>query len=296
MAARVAQEYGCEISRWVGYRIGKKLAKDPKECNKVSSETRIQFVTEGLLLVTLRRVSNANEYDCLIIDEAHERGKDTDLLMAHCKRILAENTRHNLFKVIIMSASIDASKFSTYFEGAPVLMCEGRTFPVKVIYRQSPQGDKSVFSSSFEYEEMVDHAVNVLFTEIVKDEEEGDVLIFLPGKSDIHSCLKKIKKRLGEMNRNTLESEIVPSFVELSGYPLYAGMTTEDQDAATDPIARSPLDWKTENSSSEILSDDESFDSDIKETLDIEDEHLITSNRRNDHAGGHTHLNKREPN
>ena len=293
VAARVAQEYGCEISRWVGYRIGKKLAKDPKECNKVSSETRIQFVTEGLLLVTLRRVSNANEYDCLIIDEAHERGKDTDLLMAHCKRIVAENTRHNLFKVIIMSASIDASKFSTYFEGAPVLMCEGRTFPVKVIYRQSPQGDKSVFSSSFEYEEMVDHAVNVLFTEIVKDEEEGDVLIFLPGKSDIHSCLKKIKKRLGEMNRNTLESEIVPSFVELAGYPLYAGMTTEDQDAATDPIVRSPLDWKTENSSSEILSDDESLDSDIRETLAIEDEHLITSNRRNDHAGDHTHLNKR---
>lgn len=97
--------------------------------NRTSSTTRITFATTGVLLRMLQDSPNLNQVDCVILDEVHERTMDLDLLFIALKRL---RMRRTSFKIILMSATVDASKFSTYFENAPVLAIPGRTFPVKL--------------------------------------------------------------------------------------------------------------------------------------------------------------------
>ena len=127
------------VGGWVGYQIGSagKTGDEMKNCKKVSGDTRIHFVTEGLLLQKLKGARESN-YNCIIIDEAHERGRDTDLLLAHLRDIVKKNSREenkerNL-KVVVMSASINAKQFSRYFNDCPIVNCDGKMHEVTCEY------------------------------------------------------------------------------------------------------------------------------------------------------------------
>ena len=219
-----------EVGGWVGFQIGCKGrdSDERKASKRVSAVTRIEFVTEGLLLQRMKSQRDSTSYDCVIIDEAHERNRETDMLMALLRKML-QNKRCNL-KVVVMSASIDQQQFSEYFGNCPVVRCDGITFPVEINYRalmenvsanlgESSTGnssnneikseiDKDDVISLNEYLELqneqftgengsVEQAVDILFSEI-HPREEGDVLIFLKGKKEIYSVVDHIKRRAEE--------------------------------------------------------------------------------------------------
>ena len=232
-----------EVGGWVGFQIGSRgqSFEERKDSKKISVGTRIEFVTEGLLLQKLKSQKDSIAYDCVIVDEAHERGKDTDFLMALLRKIVID-AKCNL-KVVVMSASINKRQFSDYFGKCPVIECKGKKFKVEKIYR--PLNGKSFVPTSSEdslsrdiektnncdksrteefcdieravktpncsslcinenkddQNEMltgknnrVNYAVNILFTE-VHPGEKGDVLIFLPGKNEIHDAVDQIQQR-----------------------------------------------------------------------------------------------------
>lgn len=97
--------------------------------SKISNATRVTFVTTGVLLRMLQESPNLEHLDCLILDEVHERTMDLDLLFIALKRL---RKRRASLKIVLMSATVDATKFSSYFDNAPILNIPGRTFPVQV--------------------------------------------------------------------------------------------------------------------------------------------------------------------
>lgn len=99
--------------------------------SKVSSTTRITYVTTGVLVRMLESSNNLEETDILILDEVHERTMDLDLLFIAIRRLLK---RRKDLKVVLMSATVDADKFSEYFDAAPILLVPGRSFPVDTRY------------------------------------------------------------------------------------------------------------------------------------------------------------------
>ena len=152
VANRLAELSGQEVGKKVGYKIHLE--------NKVCAETRLEVVTEAILVRQLQSDPALEEYNVVVLDEFHERSVNTDLALAFLKE--AMQLRDDLF-VIIMSATIDTEKLQNYC-GAPVLKIPGRQFPVEIIYKPG----KSV--------------VEVVETVL---EEPGNILVFLPGISDI---------------------------------------------------------------------------------------------------------------
>ncbi|EHY57438.1 hypothetical protein HRR90_001375 [Exophiala dermatitidis] len=127
LARRVSQELGearndlGTARSLVGYAIRLE--------SKTSNTTRITYATTGVLLRMLEESPDLDELDFLILDEVHERTMDLDLLFIALKKL---QKRRSTLKIVLMSATVDAKKFSDYFGGAPVLDLPGRTFPVEV--------------------------------------------------------------------------------------------------------------------------------------------------------------------
>lgn len=127
LARRVSQELG-EARNDIGTArslVGYAIRME----SKTSSTTRITYATTGVLLRMLEESSDLDELDYLILDEVHERTMDLDLLFIALRKL---QQRRKTLKIILMSATVDARKFSDYFGGAPVLDLPGRTFPVEV--------------------------------------------------------------------------------------------------------------------------------------------------------------------
>src|SRR5210317_1212013 len=123
VADRVAQELGAASSFLVGHKI--------RFQDKTTKNTRIKFMTDGILLAETRSDHGLYAYDTLIIDEAHERSLNIDFLLGYAKQLLTK--RKNL-KIIITSATIDTEKFAAHFNKAPIIEVSGRTYPVEVRY------------------------------------------------------------------------------------------------------------------------------------------------------------------
>lgn len=124
VAARLADELNCELGQSVGFQI--------RFGDQTSDQTLIKVMTDGILLAETQTDRFLEQYDTLIIDEAHERSLNIDFLLGYIKRILPK--RPDL-KVIITSATIDLERFSNHFSKAPVVEVSGRTYPVEVRYR-----------------------------------------------------------------------------------------------------------------------------------------------------------------
>ncbi len=123
VAGRIAQELGTEVGDLVGYQV--------RFTDRVSENTAIKLMTDGILLAEMQHDRLLRKYDTLIIDEAHERSLNIDFLLGYLKRILPQ--RPDL-KVIVTSATIDVDSFSRHFNDAPVIEVSGRTFPVETLY------------------------------------------------------------------------------------------------------------------------------------------------------------------
>ncbi|MCA9085640.1 MAG: ATP-dependent RNA helicase HrpA [Planctomycetaceae bacterium] len=218
IATRLAEELGCQAGKQVGYRI---------RFNDVSGpETLIRLMTDGILLAETQSDRFLDQYDTIIIDEAHERSLNIDFLLGYLKRLLP---RRRDLRLIITSATIDAQRFADHFatpeHPVPVLLVEGRTYPVELRYR--PFGDSDQSSSFSEsganrpaagndgnerdWLDAVSDAVDELA--II---DSGHILVFLPTERDIREADRRLSGRRYPGDNSQFPTEIVPLFGRLS--------------------------------------------------------------------------------
>lgn len=189
VAGRIAQELGTELGDLVGYQV--------RFTDRVSENTAIKLMTDGILLAEMQRDRLLRKYDTLIIDEAHERSLNIDFLLGYLKRILP---RRPDLKLIVTSATIDVESFSRHFKDAPIIEVSGRTFPVETLYLGREQGQ--------------DEGVETQIVALVEDIDagrfgaRGDILVFLPGERDIRELAKGL--------RHGTEADILPLYARLS--------------------------------------------------------------------------------
>jgi pre-mRNA-splicing factor ATP-dependent RNA helicase DHX38/PRP16 len=120
VAKRVSEEMSCELGKAVGYSIRF------EDCT--SKETKIKYMTDGVLLRESLLDSELNQYSAIVMDEAHERSLNTDVLFGILRKV-AQSRRD--IKLIITSATMNAEKFSDFFGSVPIFTIPGRTFPVQ---------------------------------------------------------------------------------------------------------------------------------------------------------------------
>ncbi|QEO46098.1 ATP-dependent RNA helicase HrpA [Vibrio tarriae] len=192
VANRIAEEMETELGGFVGYKV--------RFTDQISDKTQIKLMTDGILLAEIQNDRFLNQYDTIIIDEAHERSLNIDFILGYLKQLLP---RRPDLKVIITSATIDPERFSKHFSNAPIIEVSGRTYPVEVRYRPLAGDDDS--ESDRDQLEGIFQAVDELC-----DEGLGDILIFMNGEREIRDTADALSKR------NLRDTEIVPLYARLS--------------------------------------------------------------------------------
>jgi ATP-dependent helicase HrpA len=224
VAARIASELQTPLGDAVGYKV--------RFTDRVSANTYIKVMTDGILLAESQRDRLLQAYDTLIIDEAHERSLNIDFLLGYVKELLLDGkSRRPDLKLIVTSATIDAERFSRHFGGAPVVEVSGRLYPVEVRYR--PLGDTTLTPAPLpegegrfvpspgsvpargrqprmeEEEDMVDGVLDAT-EDLVRQGSSGDVLVFLPGEREIRETADAMR------GRALKGAEILPLYGRLS--------------------------------------------------------------------------------
>ena len=187
MAGRVADELKCTIGREVGYKV--------RFDNRTSGDTVVKFMTDGMLLSEIAGDPDLLYYDTLIIDEVHERSLNIDFLLGFLKRLCRKRPE---LKLIISSATLDAERFSIFFNNAPVIMVEGRGYPVEDFFLP-PEDDEELSSHIARAVQFIDEI-----------DPHGDILVFLPGEREIRDAADLLE---GRKLKNT---EVLPLFARLS--------------------------------------------------------------------------------
>ena len=175
LASRIASELGQETGQSVGYKV--------RFADRVSENTHIKLMTDGMLLAEIQRDRFLNEYDTLIIDEAHERSLNIDFLLGYLRQLLPK--RPDL-KLIITSATIDPQRFSKHFSDAPVIEVSGRTYPVETRYRPPPEDEEG---GGIDLQQGILDAVDEL-----SNIDRGDILIFFSGEREIREAAETLRK------------------------------------------------------------------------------------------------------
>lgn len=182
LAARMAAE---RMADMLGEAAGKTIGYQMRFESKISAETRIEVVTEGILIRRLQDDPELQGTGLVIFDEFHERNLHSDLALALCLDI-RQSLRQEL-RLLIMSATLDTEALQTFLKNAPVIAAAGKTFPVSIEYmpaagqewfRDPPSG------------EIVQHSVAAVRRALA--EQQGDILVFLPGAGEIHSAAEKL--------------------------------------------------------------------------------------------------------
>ncbi|EPW6408635.1 ATP-dependent RNA helicase HrpA [Vibrio vulnificus] len=190
VANRIAEEMETQLGDFVGYKV--------RFNDQISENTQIKLMTDGILLAEIQHDRFLNQYDTIIIDEAHERSLNIDFILGYLKELLP---RRPDLKVIITSATIDPERFSNHFGGAPIIEVSGRTYPVETRYRplgRETEDDRDQLEGIFD-------AVDELC-----DEGLGDILIFMNGEREIRDTADALAKR------KLKDTEIVPLYARLS--------------------------------------------------------------------------------
>ncbi|MCQ2365582.1 MAG: ATP-dependent RNA helicase HrpA [Akkermansia sp.] len=187
VARRIADELNGEVGGFVGYQV--------RFDDRTGPETRIKMMTDGILLAETQNDPDLRQYHTIILDEAHERSLNIDFLLGYMKLLLA---RRRDLKLIISSATMDAAAFSEFFDGAPVVNVEGRTYHVDLHY-MPPRNTE---------EELADHVCRAVEW-LSEYDSKGDVLVFLPGEREIRDCADA----LGMMDLP--RTDILPLFARL---------------------------------------------------------------------------------
>ncbi|MGH8547798.1 MAG: ATP-dependent RNA helicase HrpA [Methylococcales bacterium] len=191
IARRIAEELGQQAGGLVGYKI--------RFQDKSKPQTLIKLMTDGILLAEIQSDPYLNEYDTLILDEAHERSLNIDFLLGYLKWLLPKRPG---LKLIITSATIDPERFANHFGGAPVIEVSGRTSPVEVRYR--PLDDPG----EAEDEGDLQAALLAAADELIRC-QNGDILIFLSGEREIRENTELLRKHFRDA------CEILPLFSRL---------------------------------------------------------------------------------
>lgn len=191
VATRLAEELKTPLGKDIGYKI--------RFGEEFSKEGYIKVLTDGMLLAEAQGDRFLNAYDCIIIDEAHERSLNIDFIMGILRDLIKK--RKDL-KIIITSATIDTEKFSKAFDNAPIIEVSGRTFPVEVIYKEE---EKEELELSFGERSAKATA------ELIESTNSGDILTFLPTEQDIRECIDQLTKQFNG------KIEILPLFARLTG-------------------------------------------------------------------------------
>ncbi|MGL5291221.1 MAG: ATP-dependent RNA helicase HrpA, partial [Vibrionaceae bacterium] len=193
VANRLCEELGCEIGQAVGYQV--------RFSDHSTPQSRVKLMTDGILLAEIAHDKYLNKYDCIIIDEAHERSLNIDFILGYLKQLLPK--RPDL-KVIITSATIDPQRFSSHFDNAPIITVSGRTYPVEVRYRpiinEENDGDRDLQQAIFD-------AVDELL-----HEAPGDILIFMSGEREIRDLAQALNKR------ELRDTQILPLYARLAAH------------------------------------------------------------------------------
>ena len=197
VAERVAEELGPQAAL-VGYKIRFK--------DQTSRNTRLKFMTDGILLAEAHHDGNLAAYDTIIIDEAHERSLNIDFLLGLLKQLL---TRRPDLTLLITSATIDTSRFAKHFGNAPVIEVSGRAWPVEVRYQPLDPAKEEAGEQSY-----VEQAVQAV-CDLRREEGSGDILVFMPSERDILEAVESLQTRLGKERGQTVPV-VLPLFGRLS--------------------------------------------------------------------------------
>ncbi|EPZ32495.1 DUF1605 domain-containing protein [Rozella allomycis CSF55] len=198
LANRVAEEMGEKVGGKVGYTI--------RFEDVTSSDTRLQFMTDGMLLRAILADPMLSQYSHVVLDEAHERTVRGDVLFGLVKNI--QEKRKDDFKIVIMSATINAEKFSKYFDDAKILYVAGRMYPVEINYTEEPTHNYL-------------NAALVTILQIHEEMPPGDVLVFLTGQEDIVSAQTILENHAKHAEERGLGKLFV--------CPIYSSMPTSAQ-------------------------------------------------------------------
>ncbi|XP_013188869.2 pre-mRNA-splicing factor ATP-dependent RNA helicase DHX16 isoform X1 [Amyelois transitella] len=191
VAARVAQEMNVKLGNEVGYSIRF------EDCT--SDRTVIKYMTDGTLHREFLSEPDLASYSVMIIDEAHERTLHTDILFGLVKDITRFRPE---LKLLISSATLDAEKFSKFFDDAPIFRIPGRRFPVDIYYTKAPEAD------------YVDACV-VSVLQIHATQPLGDILVFLTGQEEIETCVEMLQERTKKIGKKLKELLILPVYANL---------------------------------------------------------------------------------
>lgn len=197
VSSRIAEEIGETVGKRIGYQV--------RFTDVTSEESLVKVMTDGILLAEIQHDRFLDNYDTLIIDEAHERSLNIDFLLGYLRNLLPK--RPDL-KIIITSATIEVDRFSAFFSDAPIIEVSGRTYPVEVRYRPL------VGSEDDKDQGWPDGVVEAL-EEVEAHEREtgqppGDVLVFLPGEREIREMSKALR------HAELRHTEVLPLYSRLS--------------------------------------------------------------------------------
>ncbi|CAK9441515.1 uncharacterized protein LODBEIA_P53830 [Lodderomyces beijingensis] len=192
VAGRVADEVGCVVGDEVGYNV--------RFDDNTSYKTKIKYLTDGMLEREALSDPELSNYAVIMLDEAHERTIATDVLFALLKKAALKNPN---LKVIVTSATLDAEKFSTYFNNCPIMRIPGRTFPVEVLYTKEPEMD------------YLAAALNSVMQIHLSEPVGGDILVFLTGQEEIDTSCEVLADRMQTLGDAASELIILPVYASL---------------------------------------------------------------------------------
>ena len=214
VARRIAEELHSPLGEWVGYQV--------RFQDRSSAQTAIKLMTDGILLAESQRDPMLRRYDTIIIDEAHERSLNIDFLLGYLRQLLPK--RRDL-KLIITSATIDASRFAAHFcdargTPAPVIEVSGRLYPVDIRYRpvEPPESEKPGNPSGYTPSERTQarDEERDLMSALSDAVDEcarvgsGDILVFMPGEREIREAAETLRKH------HPPSTQILPLYARLS--------------------------------------------------------------------------------
>jgi ATP-dependent helicase HrpA len=209
VSARIADELGVQVGTTIGFKI--------RFTDESRDDTLVKLMTDGVLLAETQGDPLLERYDCLIIDEAHERSLNIDFLLGYLRQLLPK--RPDL-KLIITSATIDPHRFAEHFADhrgpAPIINVSGRTYPVEMRYRAPVEGDVGdADAQGFTELDMQDEILHAV--EELAHEGPGDILVFLSGEREIRETADTLRDRY--VNRHP-QTQVLP---------LYARLSTQEQ-------------------------------------------------------------------
>lgn len=201
VADRVAKEMGVKLGEEVGYSVRFK--------EETTDKTVIKYMTDGMLLREFMTEPSLSSYSVLIIDEAHERTLATDILFGLVKDIARFRPD---FKLLISSATMDAQKFSEYFDNAFIYNVPGRKYPVDIYYTPQPEANYLLA------------AITTIF-QIHTTQPQGDILVFFTGQDEIDAAAENLQETCRKLGNKIGEMVIAP---------IYANLPKEMQDKIFD--------------------------------------------------------------